>query len=107
MKYVLGFLMLAGVQIAPWAAPHPATATGLRSAAAMVVSIDTTSDTVELRVSALGSTPVAFQVSPTCLYTGGLRSFDDLHPDFRIMVWTQAGQTGKLPVIVQMARLES
>ena len=107
MKYVIGLLMLAAAQTAAWSTPHHAAADALKGATAMVSSIDAGAYTVELRVNGFGTAPMMFQISPTCLYTDGLMSAGDLHVNSRILIWTEAGQTGTLPVITRMARAQS
>lgn len=76
----------------------------LQGAAAMVVSVDAADNTVVLRVPSAGREALAFTVSRSCLFTGGLLSMDNLYPNVRVLVWTEGGQAGTLPVIVRVAR---
>lgn len=76
----------------------------LRGAAAMVVSVDAADNTVVLRVPSAGRKALTFTVSRNCLFTGGLLSMDNLYPNVRVLVWTEGGQAGTLPVIVRVAR---
>lgn len=79
----------------------------LQGAAAMVVSVDAADNTVVMRVPAAGRTALAFTVSRSCLYSGGLVSLNDLYPNARVLVWTEGGQAGTLPIIVRVARAEN
>jgi hypothetical protein len=88
-----------------WGDPRNRAQPGnLQGTDAIVVSVDAAHSTVVMRVRAASPTPLAFTVSRSCLYTNGLVSLDDLFPNARVLVWTEGGQAGTLPIIVRVAR---
>lgn len=105
MRYILALLVLGGVQLTAWAAPSHAAPAALKGAAAVILQIEP-GNALQLRVSGLRSA-ADFELSPNCIYTGGLRGNDDLHPGLRVLVWTQSGGAGKLPLIIKMARMKT
>ena len=95
-------LCLLGAVSAAWAAPGrntPAQAPG--GAPARVVEMDRSANTVTLR---LGNAPRAqtYEVSPTCVFEGGIGSLADLRPNMHVLVWTRPGQAGKLPILIRI-----
>lgn len=105
MKHtVLAVCMLFAAGSAWGVEPRRAQADSLLGAEAMVVKVNAAANTVLLKVPSTGHKPLTFVVSPSCLFTDGLLSMDNLYPNVRVLVWTQGSQAGTLPVIYRIAR---
>lgn len=82
-------------------------ADSLLNAPATVISVNAVTQTVVLRVRSTGRDSKVFTISQSCLFSGGLQSIDNLFPNERVMIWTQSGQTGKLPLIYRVERAQN
>ena len=90
------------------AAPHRLKSPdSLQAAPAMVDSADPASHTVVLEVPSTGREPVAFAISRSCLFGGGLLSEANLFPGERVVIWTQGGGAGTLPAIIRVERAKN
>jgi len=103
-RIALAATMLCAVGNTAVADPTPQNPGTLAGAPAMVVRVDQASHTVVLRVRSTGHDPRPFEISRNCLFSGGLLSADNLFPNERVLIWTQSGQAGKLPMVVRFDR---
>ena len=99
----MAVILLSGVANAALAAPPLKQPYNLQGAPAMVVNVDA-SGHVMLRVWSTGREPRTFGIGRNCLFGGGLLSADNLFPDERVVIWTESGQAGTLPVIIRVVR---
>ena len=96
-------LCLLTAATAPWAAQKPEpSGIGLLNATAIVNAVDVKDGTVELWVHSIKH-GLTFQVSAACLYDVGIHNLAGLKPGMHVLVWTQGGQAGTLPVIYRLA----
>ena len=103
----LAISLLLAVTTAQALNPIPQRPDSLLGAVATVVSVNSVKHSVVLRVRSVSRDSLPFVVSPSCLFVNGLASFDDLFPNERVLVWTQGGQTGTLPVIYRVDRAQN
>lgn len=107
---VLAACLLSATAIAtaaPARAPVPKSPGSLQAAPAMVIDADAASHSVVLKVPSTGHEPLAFTVSPSCLFAGGLLSEANLFRGERVLIWTQGGGAGKLPAIIRVERAQN
>ena len=106
MKTLIAHIALAVCLLSPvgatQAAPGQAPGAGLLGATAIVNAVDVPGGAVTLWVHS-AKHAYSFQVSPTCLYDTHIGTLGGLKPGMHVLVWTQAGQAGTLPVIYRLA----
>lgn len=107
MKTLMKTLALAVCLLLPLAgALGAADSARLNGAKALVLAIDPVGHTMMLDVPSLAQPRASFSISPNCIYGNGFKSLSSLHIDSRVLIWTQAGQAGKLPAIIKINRAD-
>lgn len=95
-------LCLLAAATAAWGAGDKPNGAGLLGAPAIVNEVNAKGGTVTLWVHSTKHAH-AFQISTTCLYDVNIGTLDGLKPGMHVLVWTQGGQAGTLPVIYRLA----
>ena len=103
----LAACLMSMVGSAVAASPKLQQPDSLKGEPAMVLSVNQTQHIAVMKVWSTGREPRMFEISRDCLFTGGLTSMDNLFPGERVLVWTEGGSAGKLPLIVRVERAQN
>lgn len=98
----LSLCLLAAAAAAWGARGQSNNGAGLLAAPATVNEVHAQAGMVMLWVPS-AQRALNFQVSPTCLYDVNIGTLTGLKPGMHVLIWTQAGQVGTLPVIYRLA----